>query len=111
PELLTRFGADGWELVVLQEHREGGMSNSYWDAVCSVATYTFKRPAPPPGDRPSRILGQPRSGRGKPEIAHKGLGCLFVPRVAQEPVSLVIVESCAASSAFNAFIGVRLVYW
>jgi hypothetical protein len=46
PELLTRFGGDGWELVALQEHREGGMGNSYWDAVCSVTTYTFKRPVP-----------------------------------------------------------------
>jgi hypothetical protein len=44
PELLTRFGADGWELVALQEHREGGMSTSYWDAARSAATYTFKRP-------------------------------------------------------------------
>jgi hypothetical protein len=49
PELLTRFGADGWELVALQEHREGGMGTSYWDAICSVATYTFKRPVPFPG--------------------------------------------------------------
>ena len=48
PELLIRFGADGWELVALQEHREGGMGTFYWDAVCSVATYTFKRPVPPP---------------------------------------------------------------
>ncbi len=48
PELLTRFGADGWELVALQEHREGGMSTSYWDAVCSLTTYTFKRPVPSP---------------------------------------------------------------
>ena len=43
---LTKAGSDGWELVALQEHREGGMGNSYWDAVCSVATYTFKRPFP-----------------------------------------------------------------
>jgi hypothetical protein len=49
PELLTRFGSDGWELVALQEHRQGGMGTSYWDAVCSVSTYTFKRPAPSPG--------------------------------------------------------------
>jgi hypothetical protein len=47
PQLLTRFSAGGWELVALQEHREGGMGTSYWQAVCSVATYTFKRPAPP----------------------------------------------------------------
>jgi len=39
PELLTKFGSDGWELGALQEHREGGMGNSYWDAVRSVATY------------------------------------------------------------------------
>ena len=49
PELLTRFGSDGWELVALLEHREGGMGTSYWDAVCSAATYTFKRPVPSPG--------------------------------------------------------------
>jgi hypothetical protein len=47
PELLTRFGADGWELVALQDHREGGMGTSYWDAVHSLTTYTFKRPVPP----------------------------------------------------------------
>jgi hypothetical protein len=46
PELLTRFGADGWELVALQEHRDGGIGTSYWDAVFSLTTYTFKRPAP-----------------------------------------------------------------
>jgi hypothetical protein len=51
-ELLTRFGSDGWELVGLQEHREGGMGTSYRDAVCSGATYTFKRPVP--------SLGRPR---------------------------------------------------
>jgi hypothetical protein len=46
-DLLTRFGADDWELVGLQEHREGVMgSTSYWDAVCSLTTYTFKTPSP-----------------------------------------------------------------
>jgi hypothetical protein len=49
PELLTRFGSDGWELIALQEHREGGMGPSYWDALCSVTTYTFKRQSPSPG--------------------------------------------------------------
>jgi hypothetical protein len=49
PELLTRFGSDGWELVALQDHREGGMRTSYWDRGCSVATYTFKRPVPSSG--------------------------------------------------------------
>jgi len=49
PELLTRFGSASWELVALHEHRGGGMGTSYWDAVCSVATYTFKRPVPSPG--------------------------------------------------------------
>jgi hypothetical protein len=48
PELLTRFGADGWELIALQEHREGGMGTSYWDAVCSLTTYIFKRPVSSP---------------------------------------------------------------
>ena len=43
PQLLTRFGSDGWELAALQEHREGGMGTGYWDAVCSLTTYTFKR--------------------------------------------------------------------
>ena len=46
PELLTRFGSAGWELVALQEHCEGGMSTSYWDAVCSIVTYTFKTSRP-----------------------------------------------------------------
>jgi hypothetical protein len=41
--MVTRYqpdqsAADGWELVTLQEHREGGMGTSYWDAACSVAT-------------------------------------------------------------------------
>lgn len=49
PELLTRFGSDGWKLVALQEHHEGGMGMSYWDAVCLVAIYTFKRPVLSPG--------------------------------------------------------------
>ena len=46
---VNQVGSDGWELVALQEHREGGMSTSYWDAVCLVATYTFKRPVPSSG--------------------------------------------------------------
>jgi hypothetical protein len=58
PELLTRFGSDGWELVALQEHREGGMGTSYWDALCSVATYTFKRQSPPQDD-PTRSTAGP----------------------------------------------------
>jgi len=49
PELLTRFGFDGWELVALQKHRERGMGTSYWDTVCTAANYAFKRPAPSPG--------------------------------------------------------------
>ncbi len=47
PELLNRFGADGWELTGLQEHREGGRGGSYWDASWSRTIYTFKRPVPP----------------------------------------------------------------
>jgi hypothetical protein len=49
PEPLTRFGSDGWELVAVHEHREGGMGSAYWDAVSSLTTYTFKRLAPSPG--------------------------------------------------------------
>ncbi len=46
-ELLNRLGADGWELAGLQEHREGGREDSYWDAPWSLTIYTFKRPVPP----------------------------------------------------------------
>jgi hypothetical protein len=42
-ELLNRFGADGWELAGLQEHREGGDGSSYWDAARLLTVYTFKR--------------------------------------------------------------------
>jgi hypothetical protein len=42
-ELLNPFGADGWELVGLQEHREGEDGPSYWDVIRSVTIYTFKR--------------------------------------------------------------------
>ena len=44
PELLNRFGADGWELVGLQEHCQGEIGASYWDSFWSTTTYTFKRP-------------------------------------------------------------------
>lgn len=47
PELLNRFGADGWELAGLQEPREGDKGSSYWDAVQLVMIYTFKRPVSP----------------------------------------------------------------
>jgi hypothetical protein len=30
PELLNRFGADGWELAGLQDYRDGGDETSYW---------------------------------------------------------------------------------
>jgi hypothetical protein len=43
-ELLNRFGGDGWELVGLQDYREGGDGSSYWDAVQLLTIYTFKRP-------------------------------------------------------------------
>ena len=46
PELLNRFGADGWELVGLQDYREGGAGRSYWDAARLLTVYTFKRPVP-----------------------------------------------------------------
>jgi hypothetical protein len=46
-ELLSRFGADGWELVSANELRSGGARNrNYWDPLESLATYTFKRPLP-----------------------------------------------------------------
>lgn len=31
-QLLNRFGADGWELVGMQDYREGGDCSSYWEA-------------------------------------------------------------------------------
>jgi hypothetical protein len=42
-ELLNRFGADGWELIGLQQQRESESGPSYWDVVRSVSIYTFKR--------------------------------------------------------------------
>jgi hypothetical protein len=46
-ELLTRFGADGWELVGLQEHREGAMgSTSYWG--CCLLTHHVHLQTPSP---------------------------------------------------------------
>jgi hypothetical protein len=44
PELLNRFGADGWELAGLQDYREGGDGSSYWNAARLLTVYTFKRP-------------------------------------------------------------------
>jgi hypothetical protein len=32
-ELLNQLGADGWELVGLQDYREGGDGCSCWEAV------------------------------------------------------------------------------
>lgn len=46
PELLNRFGADGWELAGLQDYREGGNESSYWEAARQLTVYTFKRPIP-----------------------------------------------------------------
>lgn len=42
-ELLNHLGAKGWELVSLQEHREGEGGPSYWEVARSVTIYTFKR--------------------------------------------------------------------
>jgi hypothetical protein len=44
PELLNRFGADGWELAGLQDFRGGGDGSSYWEAARLLTVYTFKRP-------------------------------------------------------------------
>lgn len=44
PELLNRFGADGWELVAIQDHHEGLRGGRNWDAPWSQITYTFKQP-------------------------------------------------------------------
>jgi hypothetical protein len=46
PQLLNRFGADGWELAGVQDYREGGEGSSYWDATRLLTVYTFKRPVP-----------------------------------------------------------------
>jgi hypothetical protein len=57
PELLTRFGGDGWELVALQEHREGGMGTSDWDAVCLVASTPSNARFLPQGDPSGPAIG------------------------------------------------------
>jgi hypothetical protein len=41
PELLNRFGADGWELAGIQDYREGGEGSLYWDASRLLTVYTF----------------------------------------------------------------------
>ncbi len=47
-QLLNRFGADGWELIAVQEQRSGGArSFSFRDPLCALTTYTIKRPAAP----------------------------------------------------------------
>jgi hypothetical protein len=46
PELLNRFGADGWELAGLQDYRDGGAGTSFWEAARLLTVYTFKRPVP-----------------------------------------------------------------
>jgi hypothetical protein len=45
-ELLNKFGSDGWELAAIQDHRDGGLSSSYWDAARALTVYTFKRQVP-----------------------------------------------------------------
>lgn len=42
-QLLNRFGADGWELVVVQEHHEGLPGGRNWDGPWSQVKYTFKQ--------------------------------------------------------------------
>jgi len=42
-QLLNRFGADGWELVAVQEHHEGQPGGRNWDSPWSQVTYTFKQ--------------------------------------------------------------------
>lgn len=42
-QLMNRFGADGWELVAIQEHHEGMPGGRNWDAPWSQLTYTFKQ--------------------------------------------------------------------
>lgn len=42
-QLFNRFGADGWELIGMQDYREGGDGSSYWEATRLLTVYTFKR--------------------------------------------------------------------
>jgi hypothetical protein len=42
-QLMNRFGADGWELVAIQEHHEGLAGGRSWDSPFSQVTYTFKQ--------------------------------------------------------------------
>jgi hypothetical protein len=59
-ELMNRVGADGWELVGLEERREGGDGRTYWDAAWSLTTYTCS-----PGHRPGRPLVRSLSVAGR----------------------------------------------
>jgi hypothetical protein len=45
-ELLTRVGADAWELADREEREERGDGPSYWDPSRTVTIYTFKNPVP-----------------------------------------------------------------
>jgi hypothetical protein len=48
-ELLTRFGTDRWELVSLQEHREGGWARRTGMLSAHLRSTPSKRPDPSPG--------------------------------------------------------------
>lgn len=44
PELLNRFGADGWELAGLRDYRNGRDGTSFWGGARLPTVYAFKRP-------------------------------------------------------------------
>lgn len=53
PELLTRFGADGWDLVGLQEHREG--DGQHLLLRCCLLSYHIHLQTPSPFSGVNRL--------------------------------------------------------
>jgi hypothetical protein len=49
PELLTRHGSDGWELVAFQEHREGGLGTFLLGRPVLSRYLHLQAPIPSPG--------------------------------------------------------------
>jgi hypothetical protein len=63
PELLNRFGADGWELAGIQDYREGPGGSSHWDTSQFVTVYTFRRPHIPTAAKSAGLTQEEKSQR------------------------------------------------